>query len=87
MESIKMKYLKTTFYDEQLIIKTTLKALEGRMLLYFTYRIYNEQKVLINEGETNLAFVNSCDWQLSGAPDFVINAIDNYNFRQSYNLY
>lgn len=84
--SIKMKYLKTTFYDEKLTIKTTLKALEG-VLLYFTYKVFNEQNALINEGETELAFVNSNDWQLCDAPCFVINAIDNYNFRQSYNLY
>jgi len=72
---LKIKYLKTTFYDEQLTIKTTLKAIEG-VLLYFTYKILNEQKILINEGETELAFVNSSDWQLCEAPDFVVDAIE-----------
>jgi len=73
--SMKTRYLKTTFYDEQLTIKTNLKALEG-VLLYFTYKIFNEQKILINEGETELAFVNSSDWQLCEAPDFVVAAIE-----------
>lgn len=73
--SITMKYLKTTRYDEQLRISTTLKSIEG-VLVYFTYRVYNEQNVLINKGETELAFVNDKDWQPCDPPDFVLKAIE-----------
>lgn len=84
--SIKMKYLKTTFYDEKLTIKTTLKGMGG-VLLYFTYKIFNEQNVLINEGETELAFVSRSDWQLCEAPDFVVEAIERnkgFYFKEYY---
>jgi acyl-CoA thioester hydrolase len=74
--SIKMKYYKTTFYDERLTIQTTLKDLQGGVLLYFTYKIFNEQNILINEGETELAFVSNSNWQLCDAPDFVVKAIE-----------
>jgi len=67
--SMKFKFLKTTHYDEQLIVKTRLKDIKG-VRIWFTYKLYNEQNELINTAETELAFVGLNDWKLCAAPDF-----------------
>jgi acyl-CoA thioester hydrolase len=67
-------FIKTTSYDELLTVKTTLKEIKG-VRIWFKYELYNEMKELINEAETELAFVKKETWKPSPAPDFVINAI------------
>lgn len=69
------RFIKTTRYDEQLTVKTTLKAMKG-VRIWFTYKLYNEQNELINEAETELAFVGLNDWKPCAAPDFVMEAIE-----------
>ncbi len=69
------RFLKTTRYDALLTAKTTLKAIKGARI-WFTYRLYNEQKELINEAETELAFVKKENWKPCPAPDFVLKAIE-----------
>jgi len=73
--TMSFKFLKTTHYDEQLTVKTTLKAVKG-VRIWFTYKLYNEQNELINEAETELAFVRRDDWKPCAAPAFVLEAID-----------
>lgn len=72
------KFLKTTKYDELLTVVTTLKAIEG-VRMWFSYQLFNENKELINEGETELAFVNASNWKPCAIPDFVQNAIEKYS--------
>jgi len=74
--SMKFKFMKTTRYDEQLIVKTRLKNIEG-VRMWFTYKLYNEQNQLINTAETELAFVGLSDWKPCAAPDFLLKAIEN----------
>ncbi len=71
------RFIKTTRYDEILTVKTTLKALKG-VRIWFTYKLYNEQNELINEAETELAFVGKDNWKPCKAPDFLLNAIAKY---------
>lgn len=73
--SMKFKFFKTTHYDAPLRIKTTLKAIKG-VRIWFTYKLYNEQNELINEAETELAFVKRNNWKPCAAPDFVLKAIE-----------
>jgi len=68
------KFIKATRYDELLTVKTTLKAIKG-VRIWFEYKLYNEQKVLINEAETELAFVGRDNWKPCTAPDFLLSAI------------
>lgn len=75
--SMKFKFLKTAKYDALLRVKTTLKAIKG-VRIWFTYKLYNEQNELINEAETELAFVCSDNWKPCAAPAFVLNAIDEH---------
>lgn len=69
------KFVKITKYDELLTVKTTLKTLKG-VRIWFEYKLYNEQNELINEAETELAFVGLNDWKPCKAPDFLLNAIE-----------
>ena len=68
------KFIKTTHYDELLTCKTSIKAIKG-VRIWFTYKLYNEQNELINEAETELAFVGKTDWKPCPAPEFVLDAI------------
>lgn len=70
------RFIKTTRYDEQLRVKTTLKNIKG-VRLWFTYKLYNEQNELINEAETELAFVETDTWKPCLAPGFVVDAIND----------
>jgi acyl-CoA thioester hydrolase len=67
-------FLKTTHYDALLTVKTTLKAIKG-VRIWITYKLYNDHDELINEAETELAFVHRDNWKPCGAPDFVLSAI------------
>ena len=69
------KFIKTTSYDELLTVRTTLKAIKG-VRIWFTYMLYNEQNELINEAETELAFVGLNNWKPCTAPDFLLAAIE-----------
>ncbi|HEY5593028.1 MAG TPA: thioesterase family protein [Paludibacter sp.] len=69
------RFIKTTHYDEQLTVKTTLKAIKG-VWIWFIYKLYNEQNELINEAETELAFVGRNNWKPCAAPDFVLKAVE-----------
>ena len=69
------RFLKTTNYDDLLTVKTTLKAIKG-VRIWFTYKLYNEQNELVNEAETELAFVEKNTWKPCATPEFVIKAIE-----------
>ena len=68
------RFIKPTRYDEQLTVKTTLTAIKG-VRIWFDYKLYNEQHELINEAETELAFVGKDNWKPCAAPDFLMSAI------------
>jgi len=69
------RFLKPTHYDVLLTVKTTLKAIKG-VRLWFTYKLYNDNDELINEAETELAFVGRGTWKPCVPPDFVLKAIE-----------
>jgi acyl-CoA thioester hydrolase len=73
--SMKFKFHKTTHYDELLTAKTTLKTIKG-VRIWFAYKLYNEDNELINEAETELAFVAVQNWKPCSAPGFVLDAIE-----------
>jgi len=71
------RFIKTTGYDEKLRVVTRLKAIKG-VRIWFTYKLYNEANELINEAETELAFVDSESWKPCIPPDFVSMAIEKF---------
>ncbi len=70
-------FKKTVEYDSLLTMKTILCLVKG-VRIYFSYRLFNEQNELINEGETELAFVKKENWKPCSPPDFVIKAIEKH---------
>jgi len=73
--SMNFRFIKPTFYDEQLTVKTRLKNMKG-VRMSFDYKLYNEQNELINEAETDLAFVGKTNWKPCLSPDFLLKAIE-----------
>jgi acyl-CoA thioester hydrolase len=74
---MQFKFLKTTRYDEQLTVRTLLKDIKGPRI-WFTYKLYNEKSELINQAETELAFVNSTSWKPCPMPPFIKEAINRH---------
>jgi acyl-CoA thioester hydrolase len=68
------RFFKPIRYDDLLTIKTTLKTMKGARI-WFIYKIYNANHELINEAETDLAFVHRDSWKPCIAPDFVVKAL------------
>lgn len=71
------RFVKTIGYDELLTVKTTLKAIKG-VRIWFIYKLYNEQNELVNEAETELAFVKRDNWKPCAAPEYVLKAIEEH---------
>lgn len=69
------RFIKTADYDARLTVKTTLKAIKG-VRIWFAYKLYNELNELVNEAETELAFVQKDSWKPCAAPEFVMKAIE-----------
>lgn len=69
------RFIRTVQYDALLKVKTTLKAIKG-VRIWFTYKLYNEQDELVNEAETELAFVEKDTWKPCSVPEFVLKAIE-----------
>jgi acyl-CoA thioester hydrolase len=51
-----LKYLKPAYYDDLLIIKTTITELP-RVKINFDYEIFNEKNELLTTGSTTLVFI------------------------------
>lgn len=68
------RFLKTIHYDDLLTVKTTLKQMRAARI-WFTYKLYNVAGELVNEAETELAFVQRNTWKPCVVPDFVVDAV------------
>jgi len=68
------RFLKPVHYDDLLHVTTTLKAIRGARI-WFAYKLYNANNELINEAETELAFVHRDSWKPCIAPDFLVKVI------------
>lgn len=66
-----IKYIQPARYDELLTIKTWVPELPHRIIL-FKYEIFNEQNVLVNEGETQLIFIDAITKKLKTAPSILL---------------
>ena len=52
-----IKYFKPSFYDDLLTIQTIIPEIPSTRIK-FLYKMFNAERVLLNEGETTLVFVN-----------------------------
>jgi len=62
-----IKYIAPALYDEMITIRTIVKEVPDRFIT-FHYEVYNEAAKLINEGETQLIFVDASTRKMIHAP-------------------
>ena len=62
------RYKAPARYDELLIVKTTIKEMPGVRITFY-YEIFNEEKKLVNEGQTQLVFIDMKSNRPCKAPD------------------
>ena len=72
-----IKYILPAFYDDLLTIKTIVAEPPHR-LITFRYEVFNEKKTLINEGETQLIFVDATTRKIRTAPDLLIKRLNSF---------
>jgi len=71
------KFKAPALYDELLRIRTTIKE-KPNMRITFFYEIYNEQNKLINEGETQLVFINMKSNRPCRVPEAMMDVLAPY---------
>jgi len=71
------KYLVPGRYDELLTVKVIIKKKPGFKII-FNYEIFNEEKVLINTGETKLAFIDTSSGKPRMIPEEMEKAMARY---------
>lgn len=71
------KFLSPGLYDDELTIFCQVEALPTAKI-DFSYRIKNEQGVLINEGKTTLVFIDLKTKKIIKAPEFILKALQPY---------
>lgn len=72
-----VKYISPAYYDEMLTIETSIPYVPHR-LIDFAYRIFNEEGKLINEGNTQLIFIDMASKKVTHAPEVLCEALRPY---------
>jgi acyl-CoA thioester hydrolase len=72
-----VKYIGPAFYDEMITVRTMITEIPNRFI-HFKYEIYNEAAKLINEGETQLVFVDATTRKMIHAPQAVVDRLKAY---------
>ncbi len=74
--SLNIKYIAPAYYDDLLTIKTIIPELPGYKI-FFRYEIFNEDKLLLNKGDTSLIFINNKTNKPIKAPGTLTSKIKN----------
>lgn len=72
--SMSVKYKKPAFYDDLLVIRTTVKDLPTSRMHFF-YEVINEKLQIVNQGETILAFIDVNKRRPCPAPNWLLTAM------------
>jgi len=72
-----IKYFKPAFYDDELIIKTTITDLP-QVRIHFTYETFNTKGDLLNKAETTLVFINKETMKPTTAPKYFVDGLTKY---------
>jgi acyl-CoA thioester hydrolase len=78
--SYNVDFLNPAKYDDLLLIKTSIRKLEGAKL-YFSYEIYNENSIKLCTAETTLVFINATSKKPTQAPKELIEILEKYEFK------
>ena len=77
VHSLSIKYIEPARYDDLLTLRVILKELPTAKI-HFYYEIYNEQKKLLNTGETVLVFVDAKSRRPRRAPEILVTKLKKY---------
>ena len=72
-----LKYLKPAYYDDLLVIKTTIKELP-KARINFDYEVYNQKNELLNVGSTTLVFISIETMKPCPAPESFMEKIKKF---------
>ena len=72
--SLNCKYLKSAFYDDELIIVTMLKVMP-KVRIHFYFEIYNQQNELLTKAEVELVNIDMKTNKLTMSPTVLIKAL------------
>lgn len=71
------RYKAPARYDELLTVKTTIKELPGVRIIFY-YEIFNEGKKLVNEGQTQLVFIDMKSNRPCKAPEAMLQVLSPF---------
>lgn len=74
---LNIKYIKPSFYDDLLTIKTTIKELPGIRIKFYC-EIFNEQNELVNIGDATLVFVDDKTRKPRNPPEDFISKLSKF---------
>lgn len=74
---LKCKYIKPALYDDVITVKVAIEEKPG-VRIVFKYELFNQDKVLINLGETTLVFVDIQKNKPCMAPKNFLDKIERY---------
>ena len=77
VQSLNIKYIEPAHYDDLLTLRITLKEMPTARIHFF-YELFNEQKTLLNTGETVLVFVDAQTRRPRRAPQALTAELQKY---------
>ena len=77
VRSLDARYFEPAHYDDLLTLRITLKEMPS-VRIHFYYELYNEQKTLLNTGETVLVFVDAQTRKPRKVPQILIAELEKY---------
>ena len=72
--SFNINYKNPAFYDDQIIIKTTISNMPSSKII-FEYECFNTKDTLLNNGKVVLVFVNKTTKKACKAPEILLEKI------------
>ena len=78
------RYLYPAFYDEMLTIKVSMQEMPAARLIIDS-EVYNEAGKLINTGSVTLGFMHASTRRPCRAPEWFVQAIEDYIAKQQNN--
>ncbi|MDR1055266.1 MAG: acyl-CoA thioesterase [Prevotellaceae bacterium] len=74
---VQSKYIKPAYYDEELIIRTTVKELPTSRIV-FHYEVYSSQNELLNTGKAVLVFMDVKTRRPRRPPEKLLQILQQY---------
>jgi acyl-CoA thioester hydrolase len=77
VKSLQMRFVRPAKYDELLTIKTTLREMPDKDIVFYV-EVFNEKNKIVNGGSVRLAFVEMATNKTVTAPAFLVEKLKPY---------